>query len=111
MRKLLQVMLALVLLSLLLLPAFGTDAQVWDSVDTGELEDAVEEVLDTELTADIDLDEGLASLGENVLSQLDAVVTRPPGAGRWFWSSPCSAPCSRLWQTGRGWDRGRQFPA
>lgn len=31
MRKLLH------LLSLLLLPAFGTDSQVWDSVDTGEL--------------------------------------------------------------------------
>ncbi|MCD7803480.1 MAG: stage III sporulation protein AE [Clostridiales bacterium] len=81
MRKLLQVMLALGLFSLLLLPAFGTDNQVWDSVDTGELEDAAEDVLDTELTADIDLDEGLASLGETVLNQLDAVVTQATRSG------------------------------
>ncbi|MCC8128872.1 MAG: stage III sporulation protein AE [Clostridiales bacterium] len=81
MRKLLQMLLPLCLLSLLLLPAFGTDAQVWDSVDTGELEDAAEDVLDTELTADIDLDKGLADLGETVLEQLDAVVASATRSG------------------------------
>ncbi|MCD8381745.1 MAG: stage III sporulation protein AE [Clostridiales bacterium] len=81
MRRLLQIVPALGLLSLLLLPAFGTDAQVWNSVDTGALEEAAEDVLDVELTAELDLDEGLAALGETVLEQLEAVLTQATRSG------------------------------
>lgn len=72
----------LLLLPLLLLqPARAVETELWDSVDTDALEQQAEDVVDLDLTADIDLEEGLSNLGATALEQLGSLLTRATRSG------------------------------
>lgn len=73
--------LALLLLLALILPAWGTEEEIWDSVDTTELERQAEDDLEIDLTPDISLDDGLSQLGMTALEQLGSIVTRATRSG------------------------------
>lgn len=73
--------LALLLLLALVLPAWGTEEEIWDSVDTTELERQAEDDLEIDLTPDISLDDGLSQLGMTALEQLGSIVTRATRSG------------------------------
>lgn len=74
-------LLALALLLTMALPAQAAETALWDSVDTQALEEQAEDYLETELTPDIDLDEGLSNLGTTALEQLGALLTRATRSG------------------------------
>lgn len=66
---------------LLLLPAQAVDAEVWNSVDTDELQRQAGDYTDVSLTPDIDLDEGLSALGATALEQMNSILTRATRSG------------------------------
>ena len=74
-------LLTLLLLLVLILPARAVETDLWDRVDTQALEEQAEDYLETELTPDIDLDEGLSQLGATALEQLGSLLTRATRSG------------------------------
>ena len=74
-------LLTILLLLALILPARAAETDLWDRVDTQALEEQAENYLETELTPDIDLDEGLSQLGATALEQLGALLTRATRSG------------------------------
>lgn len=67
------------LLLLLVQPAWGAD--VWEQIDTSALEEQAQEVLDTPITQDLNLEEGLTQLGTTALEQFGTLLTRATRSG------------------------------
>ena len=68
------VLLTILLLSGFLLPAHASDTDIWNSVDTSEVEEQASDVLETELTPTLDFETELAKLGKKALLQLDEIL-------------------------------------
>lgn len=95
---------ALLLLPLVLLPARAAETELWDSVDTTALEEQAKEVLDTDLSPELDLEQGLADLGATALEQLGALLTRATRSGGLMLAVTlfCSLIQSLFPETGQG---------
>lgn len=97
-------LLTILLLSGFLLPAHAADADIWNSVDTSEVEEQASDVLEAELTSALDFETELAKLGKKALLQLDEILRDATRSGGLILM--ISLFCSLLQSVGEGASSG-----